>query len=78
MAVITLAHLPDDWTTTRRRVLTRDGHRCVATTDDGARCAKPAVVVDVIDASDDHAMPNLQSLCLACQATRDSAARRSS
>lgn len=58
--------LPPNWSSIRRRILTRDQHRCTWITRDGTRCTQPATDVDhIIDAhlggpdTDD----NLASLC---------------
>lgn len=57
------AHLPANWEAIRRRVLARDGHRCMAAMRDGSRCPATATDVDHIARGDDHTMTNLQSLC---------------
>ncbi|KPC89936.1 HNH endonuclease [Streptomyces sp. NRRL F-6602] len=55
--------LPKDWPARRRRVLRRDGHRCVELYSDGRRCTQPATDVDHIVPGDDHRMENLRALC---------------
>ncbi|MGZ2360741.1 HNH endonuclease [Streptomyces sp. 372A] len=57
------SRLPKDWPQIRVRILRRDGHRCTARNDYGARCAEPATDVDHILPGDDHRESNLQSLC---------------
>lgn len=57
------ARLPADWAARRRRVLARDGWRCVAVDDTGARCSLAATDVDHVKRGDDHSEDNLQSLC---------------
>lgn len=55
--------LPKDWPAIRRRVIARDGGRCVATMRDGSRCTEAGTEVDHVVAGDDHSMANLQLLC---------------
>lgn len=66
------APLPRNWATTRRRILSRDGHRCTAMIDDLAkvqgkkRCNAPANEVDHIIPVDQRGGEhdgNLTSLC---------------
>jgi 5-methylcytosine-specific restriction protein A len=54
--------LPPRWSTIRRAVLDRDGHRCTWL-DDGQRCNAPANQADHLDNPDDHSLANLTSLC---------------
>ncbi len=59
------ARLPSNWPVLRAKVLARDGYRCVAVLrDTGLRCAATATDVDHIIPGDDHAMTNLQALCV--------------
>lgn len=55
--------LPDNWPQLRSRILQRDGYRCTARDQYGARCAEAATDVDHISPGDDHREANLQSLC---------------
>jgi 5-methylcytosine-specific restriction endonuclease McrA len=54
--------LPPDWPAIRRRILTRDGHRCTWTVD-GHRCAAVATDVDHRVNNDDDRDSNLRALC---------------
>lgn len=56
--------LPRNWRIIRADVLRRDGHRCRATLDNGARCTRRATDVDHLEPMrDDHNPDALQSLC---------------
>lgn len=57
------AELPPDWPAIRRRVLDRDGQRCVWLLPSGARCPNGATDVDHIGSKHNHASWNLRSLC---------------
>lgn len=64
--------LPPDWPATRQRILTRDGHRCTATTN-GQRCNAPANQVDHITRGAGDHDTNLAALCQPCHAAKSSA-----
>jgi 5-methylcytosine-specific restriction endonuclease McrA len=58
------------WSSIRRVVLARDGHRCQG---NGPRCTKVATEVDHIDPrliGGDDSFDNLRSLCHTCHNTR--------
>lgn len=57
--------LPSGWSTTRLRILDRDGHRCTMVTD-GHRCPCPATDVDHVTPAHlggNDTDANLASLC---------------
>ncbi|AKY03457.1 HNH endonuclease [Streptomyces phage Danzina] len=54
--------LPQNWAQIRRRILRRDGNRCVWV-HEGKRCEEVATEVDHIIAGDNHDDSNLRSLC---------------
>lgn len=56
------SRLPADWPAIRRRILKRDGYRCVLV-EDGLRCIGVGTDVDHIIPNDNHADINLQTLC---------------
>jgi 5-methylcytosine-specific restriction endonuclease McrA len=55
--------LPPNWPSIRRRILRRDGHRCVVRDPYGKRCSEPATDVDHIRPGNDHSDSNLRSVC---------------
>jgi 5-methylcytosine-specific restriction endonuclease McrA len=57
------SRLPADWPKRRLRVLRRDGGRCTALDEAGARCVETATDVDHVLPGDDHRESNLTSLC---------------
>ena len=71
--------LPQDWAKIRRRILTRDKHRCQAV-HHARGCDGVGVEVDHIRPRDDHRDFNLQALSAAChkaKTARDNEAIRS-
>lgn len=54
--------LPKDWPVIRKRILARDGYRCMWL-DDGRPCGAPANQVDHIRRGDNHDDSNLRALC---------------
>lgn len=58
------ARLPADWHRIRRRIIRRDGGRCVVVYTTGERCEHTDVEVDHIVPGDDHSDANLQCLCV--------------
>lgn len=61
------AQLPSNWTSIRKKVLKRDGHRCV-------KCGSSRrLEVDHKVASDDHRIEALQTLCAVCHRAKTQA-----
>ncbi|GAA4685629.1 hypothetical protein GCM10023215_21070 [Pseudonocardia yuanmonensis] len=64
------ARLPANWPAIRRRILTRDRHRCQLGYDG---CLRKATQVDHKQAGDDHSDANLQGACEDCHAKKSAA-----
>lgn len=57
------AELPPNWSSIRRRILDRDGHRCTWT-EHGHRCTETTrLEVDHAGDPNDHTDDNLRTLC---------------
>lgn len=65
--------LPPHWSTLRRAILNRDGHRCTWVDHTGARCPNPANQVDHIQRGGGDQPTNLASLCQPHHARKSSA-----
>lgn len=61
------AHLPDDWSTIRSRVLARDAYTCQIA---GPRCTGRATEVDHMGHRDDHRPEVLRAVCHSCHSIR--------
>jgi 5-methylcytosine-specific restriction protein A len=63
------SRLPSNWSSLRRRVLSRDHKVCQLKYKD---CIRKATEVDHIVAGDDHSMDNLQAVCAWCHKLKSS------